>query len=176
MTKADTDLVAFLVIIIFLSSLWSHKTGLIQVEHFAGIIIGVVAISAFIVAIFRLVKRIRSKREFPPLEIATMDGVEFEHYVAQILKKRGFSNVRLTEEYDYGIDIIAQKDGITWGIQVKRYSGLVGANAVRQVVAALKIYNCDKAMVITNSTFSHTALKLADANDCVMIDGLKLLI
>ena len=102
--------------------------------------------------------------------IDTMEGLDFEKYVASILKKQGYSNIRLTEQFDYGVDIIATKDGIRWGIQVKRYSGLVKAEAVRQVVTGLRVYGCDRAMVITNSFFSRVAVQLADSNDCVLID------
>lgn len=99
-----------------------------------------------------------------------MDGVEFESYIAGVLKKQGYTNIKLTEKYDYGVDIIAVKDGIRWGIQVKRYSGLVKADAVRQVVTGLRIYDCDRAMVITNSVFSRVAVQLANSNECVLID------
>jgi HJR/Mrr/RecB family endonuclease len=101
--------------------------------------------------------------------IDKMTGLEFEHCVAGLLKNQGYTNVRLTEEYDYGIDIIAIKDGIRWGIQVKRYSGLVKADAVRQVVTALKIYKCDRSMVITNNHFSKVATTLAGSNNCVLV-------
>ena len=57
-----------------------------------------------------------------------------------------------------------------WGIQAKRYSSLVKAAAVRQVVTGLRLYNCDRGMVITNSTFSNVAKRLAEGNDCVLID------
>ena len=69
------------------------------------------------------------------------------------------------------MDIIAVKNGITWGIQTKRYSGLVGIDAVRQSVSALKKYKCDRAMVITNSPagFSRPATELAKSNHCIMI-------
>lgn len=103
-------------------------------------------------------------------DIDTMDGITFEHYVAQLLGDCGYVNVALTEQYDYGVDIIAEKDGIRWGIQVKRYSGLVKAEAVRQVVTALPLYGCDQAMVITNSMFSRVAQHLAEGNNCVLID------
>lgn len=103
-------------------------------------------------------------------DIDSMDGVSFEHYVAQLLIEQGYANVSLTEHYDYGVDIIAEKDGIRWGIQVKRYSGLVKAEAVRQVVTGLRLYGCDRAMVITNSTYSNVARRLAEGNDCVLID------
>jgi restriction system protein len=99
-----------------------------------------------------------------------MTGIEFERYVARLLRSKGYSHIRLTEEYDYGIDIIAIKDGVTWGIQVKRYSGLVKADAVRQVVTALKKYHCDRAMVISNSTYSNVAKVLARSNKCVLVD------
>jgi restriction system protein len=103
-------------------------------------------------------------------DIDTMSGVDFEHYVAQLLIRHGYANVSLTEKYDYGIDIVAEKDGVRWGIQVKRYSGLVKAAAVRQAVTGLRLYSCDRAIVITNSTFSNVAQRLAAGNDCVLID------
>lgn len=98
-----------------------------------------------------------------------MPGLEFELYIADLLKHRGYTNVRLTEKYDLGVDIIAEKNGIRWGIQVKRYSGLVKASAVRQVVTALKFYNCDRTMVVTNSYYSKTAIRLAKYNDCLLV-------
>lgn len=103
-------------------------------------------------------------------DVDTMDGLGFEKYIANTLKKQGYSNVTLTEQYDYGVDIIANKDGVRWGIQVKRYSGLVKAEAVRQVVTGLRVYGCDRAMVITNSVFSRVAVQLADSNECVLVD------
>jgi len=103
-----------------------------------------------------------------------MNGLEFERYVADLLRRHGFSSVTLTERYDLGVDILAQKKGERWGIQVKRYNGLVKAAAVRQVVTALKSYNCTKAMVITNSTYSRVAVRLAQSNNRVLIDRMEL--
>ena len=107
-------------------------------------------------------------------DVDTMDGLTFEHYIAQLLIDLGYTEVSLTEKYDYGVDIIAEKDGIRWGIQTKRYSGLVKAAAVRQVVTGLRLYGCDRAMVITNSSFSNVARQLAVGNDCVLIDRAEL--
>jgi HJR/Mrr/RecB family endonuclease len=99
-----------------------------------------------------------------------MSSLEFEHYVAMLLRSNGYCNVSLTEKYDLGVDIIAEKGGVRWGVQVKHYSGLVKASAVRQVVTGLRLYGCDRAMVVTNSTYSATAQRLAAGNDCVLID------
>ncbi len=120
------------------------------------------------VGIYRFVCRITTNSRLS--DVDTMDGLDFEKYVANILKKRGYSYITLTEQYDYGIDIIATKNGVRWGIQVKRYSGLVKADAVRQVVTGLRVYGCDRAMVITNSIFSRVAVQLADSNECVLVD------
>lgn len=106
--------------------------------------------------------------------VDSMDGIEFEKYVARMLKRQGYSQIRLTEKYDYGVDIVAAKDGVRWGIQAKRYSGLVKAEAVRQVVTGLRVYGCDHAIVIINSVFSRVAVQLADSNECVLVDRKEL--
>ncbi len=114
----------------------------------------------------------QEQRRIRALDIAaidTMDPLEFEVYVAKLLKHQGFTDVRLTEKYDYGVDIIAHKDGSVWGIQVKRYSNMVKAEAVRQVVTALIRYKCDRSMVVTNNIFSRPARELAADNRCILI-------
>jgi restriction system protein len=118
-------------------------------------------------------RRLRAKRIFEAYTIANidaMDGLEFERYLANLLRRRGFTGVRLTERYDLGIDIIARKDGITWGVQAKRYGGLVKAAAIRQAYTALTRYKCDRAMVISNSTYSRPARLLAQDTNSVLID------
>ncbi len=116
-------------------------------------------------------KRVKTKRK-PALPTAdTMDGVAFERVIANLLKNRGFHHIKLTERYDLGIDIIAERGKVRWGIQVKRHKQLIGMAAVSQVVAALAHYNCDRAMVITNGRFSASARMLAASNNCLLIDG-----
>lgn len=134
--------------------------------------IGIFYTIRMFVSIYRFIRRITMN--FKLSDVDTMDGLDFEKYVANVLKKQGYSNIALTEQYDYGVDIIATKDGICWEIQVKRHSGLVRAEAVRQVVTGLRVYGCDRAMVITNSFFSRVAIQLADSNDCVLVDRAQL--
>lgn len=115
----------------------------------------------------------QNQRRIHALDIAaidTMDPLEFEVYVGKLFKHQGFTDILLTEKYDLGVDIVAKKDGFIWGIQVKRYNGLVKAEAVRQVVTALIRYKCNRAMVVTNSTFSRPARELAADNNCILID------
>lgn len=123
------------------------------------------------IALLSIQKRKLKRIARSNIAVDDMTWVEFEYFVADWLRNRGYTDVRLTEHYDLGIDIVAKKDGITWGVQVKHYSGLVGINAVRQVVVALKKYKCDRAMLVTNSSFSRPAIELAESQDCVLIDG-----
>ena len=170
----DNDFHTFIFLIILIGGiLWSNQ----EIVNSAGqlvplVILGISGIyiltqCLWIVARIRRWKRL-SNPEFPSID--KMTGLEFEKYVARMLVNQGYRHVRLTEQYDMGIDIIAEKDGLRYGIQVKRYSGLVKASAVRQVITALKYYQCDKAIVITNSTYSRVAKQLADSNNCVLID------
>lgn len=121
---------------------------------------------------YRFVRRIVTNIKLS--DVDAMDGLDFEKFVSNLLEQQGFTNVSLTEQYDFGVDIIATKDGICWGIQVKRYSGLVKAEAVRQVVTGLRVYGCDRGMVITNSTYSRVAVQLAYSNGCELIDRNRL--
>jgi restriction system protein len=144
-----------------------------RLEHYARLSFLVVIAIAFSITIWKVwLFHIKWKTNHNPTMaiIDTMTGIEFEKYIARLLKIRGYARVRLTEKYDYGIDIIASKDGVVWGIQVKRYNDLVKANAVRQAVTALRKYQCDRAMVVTNSEFSRVAIELARCNDCNLVD------
>ena len=155
-----SPMLIFLMIVLTVTY-WQHA-------QYALALIAIFYIVRLIARIYLFVRRIITNLRLS--DIDTMDGLAFEKYVANLLEQQGYSNISLTEQYDYGVDIIATRDGICWGIQVKRYSGLVKAEAVRQVVTGLRVYGCDRAMVITNSVFSRVAVQLADSNDCVLVD------
>jgi restriction system protein len=128
-----------------------------------------------LIDIFMTARYDKERRRISKLKQSTnlidaMSWKEFEIYVAKWLKSQGYSNIELTEQYDLGVDIIAEKDGVRWGVQVKHYTTMVKIEAVRQVVVALKLYKCDKAMVVTNSFFSRPAKKLAASQDCVLVE------
>ena len=91
-----------------------------------------------------------------------MDGYEYEQKCADLLKVKGFSNITVTPgSGDQGIDIIAHKSGAKYGVQCKYYTGTVGNKAVQEAYAGAAYYGCARAMVITNSTLSKAAIKLA---------------
>lgn len=103
-------------------------------------------------------------------DVDHMTGVDFERYVGKLLRSQGYQ-VRFTPtSSDYGIDILARNEHGTYGVQVKRYAGLVGRAAVSDAVAGQAHYHCTKAMVVTNSYFTPNAKVLARANSCALVD------
>ena len=82
-----------------------------------------------------------------------------------MLKNRGFKNIQVTQKSgDYGVDITAYSHHHKYAIQCKYYTSPVGISAVQQVYSGRKKYNCDRAAVLTNSTFTPAAKDLAKSN------------
>ena len=78
------------------------------------------------------------------------------------MKQRGFRDVTVTKSSgDQGIDVIAYNENVKYGIQCKYYSYPVGNQAVQQAYAGAKFYDCNIAVVMTNSTFTEPAKELA---------------
>lgn len=89
-------------------------------------------------------------------------GYAFEYAVAKRLRWYGYHNIKVTPSCgDFGADIIANKGFTRYAIQCKFYSGAVGIKAVQEALSGKAYYDCDKAMVITNSTFTPAAIELA---------------
>ena len=102
------------------------------------------------------------KRRNRPEDIDLMEGHEFEYYCAELLKKCGFLEVEVTRgSGDYGIDILAEKDGITYAIQCKCYSAPVGVKAVQEAYAGRDYYDRMVGAVLTNQYFTRPAMEAA---------------
>lgn len=103
-------------------------------------------------------------------DIDNLDGLEFENISAIILNKLGY-NVSITKASgDFGADIIAKKDGISYAIQCKRFSTEVNLKAVQEVHSAKAFYNCDYGVVLTNNHFNKSAKELALKTNTLLWD------
>lgn len=129
-------------------------------------LLGIIGIVAVILIILFVLQRRAAKRaeeiELGMEDVDGMDGHKFEHFVASVLSKNGFSNVKVTKASgDYGVDITATKDKLRWAFQCKCYQSTLGLKPVQEVYAGAKKYNASKAVVVTNSHFSKNAKTLA---------------
>lgn len=111
----------------------------------------------------------RSHRVF---SFEDMEGYEFEYFCADLLKEHGFCEVEVTKgSGDYGIDILAQKDGVTYAIQCKRYMAPVGVKAVQEAYAGRDYYDRMVGAVMTNQYFTTPAVEAAKKLKILLWDG-----
>lgn len=131
-------------------------------------ILGVICILILIV-VFSVVFR---KRRVPVDSFEDMEGHEFEYYCAGLLEQRGFVEVEVTKgSGDYGIDILAEKEGVTYAIQCKRYTAPVGVKAVQEAYAGRDYYDRMVGVVMTNQYFTTPAVEAAKKLKILLWDG-----
>ena len=127
----------------------------------SAIIIGIILlILIFLISVFAITRKYRRKYDIRSLD--EIEGHEFEYYCAELLKKRGFEEVSVTKgSGDYGIDILAEKDGVTYAIQCKAYTTPVGVKAIQEACAGREFYDRMVGAVLTNQYFTKPAVEAA---------------
>lgn len=114
-------------------------------------------------------------RKYTLSEIDHMEGHTFEYFCAELLKANRYEKVEVTPgSGDQGIDVIARKDGIKYGIQCKCYSSDIGNKAVQEAYSGKEFYNCHIGAVLTNRSFTAAATELAKKNRILLWDRQKL--
>lgn len=109
------------------------------------------------------------------IDSLSTSGVYFENVACVLLKANGFQNVRTTKtSNDYGVDILAEKDGVSYAIQCKCYSSAIGNKAIQEIVTGKMFYKCMVAIVFTNSTFTKNAIETAKETQVILWDRTKL--
>ena len=133
---------------------------------FIYLIIGAVSV-AIIVVIAHIIRKLRMR----PLPMDEMEGHDFEYYCADILKAHGFIDVEVTKgSGDFGADILAEKDGVTYAVQCKCYDKPIGVKAVQEVYAGRDFYDRMVGVVMTNQYFTQPAVELAQKLNIMLWD------
>lgn len=124
------------------------------------IIILIILALLFLLLVFAITRKYRKKYDIHSLD--EIEGHEFEYYCAELLKKRGFIDVSVTKgSGDYGVDVLAEKDGVTYAIQCKAYTTPVGVKAVQEAYAGREFYDRMVGAVLTNQYFTKPAVEAA---------------
>lgn len=101
-----------------------------------------------------------------------MEGSDFEKYCADLLIAMGYEEVELTPaSHDFGVDIFADKDGISYAFQCKCYADPVGIKAIQEVYAGKDYYGSMVGVVITNQEFTKPAKEFAEKLNILLWDG-----
>ncbi|MBQ8823011.1 MAG: restriction endonuclease [Lachnospiraceae bacterium] len=122
----------------------------------------IIVIAVFILILLVAVLFLHKAKKRYPADIDLMEGRDFERFCAELLRRRGFLEVEVTKgSGDYGIDILAEKDGVTYAIQCKCYATPVGVSAIQEAYAGRDYYDRMVGAVMTNQYFTSPAVDAA---------------
>lgn len=94
-------------------------------------------------------------------EIDRMTGEQFEQKLAVLFRQQGY-HVETTPKFgDSGADLILSRKGERVIVEADCWKNAVGVKAVQGAVGAVPHYDGQRAMVVTNSTFTVQATNLA---------------
>ena len=119
-------------------------------------------ILSLIIVVVLITIYIKRKRSILPEDFDALEGHEFEYFCAELLRKKGFVDVEVTKgSGDYGADILAEKDGVTYAIQCKCYTAPIGVKAIQEAYAGRDYYDRMVGAVLTNQYFTTPAVEAA---------------
>lgn len=102
---------------------------------------------------------------------------KFEEYISHLYSKLGYSTTINGGSYDGGVDVVAEKDGIKFLIQCKRYNkNTISVHDIRDFYGAMAhdLVN-GKGIFVTTNIFSKEAERFAEGKPIELIDGFKLI-
>lgn len=121
------------------------------------------ACAAFLAA--KLIGMLRRRKRiygFTEKTLDAMDGHTFEFFCQELLQRNGYRNVTVTAgSGDHGVDILAEKEGVSYAIQCKHYRYKVGNKAVQEVYTGKDLYQAKQAAVLATCDFSPQAIEEA---------------
>ena len=103
-------------------------------------------------------------------DIDSISGYDFERILKSLFQKMGYQVIHTTLSNDQGADLIVEKFGVKTVVQAKNWQNNVTNSGIQEIVAAIKHYNAQRAMVISSSGFTQSARELAQSNNVVLWD------
>ncbi len=100
-----------------------------------------------------------------------MEGIEFEQFIADFLRKQGYTVETTKGSGDQGVDLLLSTDNRRIAVQLKRHTRPVTNKAVQEVLTGRVLYKADEACVITTSSFTRGAVEAARGTGVRLIDG-----
>lgn len=137
-------------------------SGNLNANEKMAVLMGIIVLIVLMVIIITVIIIKIRKRRMPEDEFQDMEGHEFEYFCADLLRQKGFIEVEVTKgSGDYGIDILAEKEGVTYAVQCKCYTSPVGVKAIQEAYAGRDYYDRMVGAVMTNQYFTSPAVEAA---------------
>lgn len=97
---------------------------------------------------------------------------EFEYFIAELFKKKGYDAYVTDGSGDFGVDVIAEKNGERLAIQVKRYkeSNKIGSPTIRKTLGSRYKADADKTLIVTTSYYTQPAFEQAEDAPIILWD------
>jgi restriction system protein len=103
---------------------------------------------------------------------------EFEHLVRQLFAAMGAEAWTTIPSKDGGVDAVATSKNLFFGgvclIQAKRYTGLVGLEAVHALTGVMADHNAHRGVLVTTSWFGRASEQFANRNRITLVNGAEL--
>lgn len=105
-------------------------------------------------------------------ELYTLSPTEFEQYVGQLFRHKGYRVKWRGRRGDHGVDLeLIQPGGKKAIVQCKRYQHLVGPEIVRELYGTLIHEQAAHAFLVTTADISTAARQWARGKPMTLIDG-----
>lgn len=102
----------------------------------------------------------------------TLSPQQFEHYVADLFRAKGYTVVVRGRSGDMGVDLeVTAGPGKHAVVQCKRYQNTVGAKTVRELYGTLRHERAAHAFLVTSAEISAAAREWARNKPLTLIDG-----
>ena len=101
--------------------------------------------------------------------LPSLDGLRHSRWKS-MLRGHGYGVEFTRATGDFGVDLIATRDGVRTAVQCKRQARAVNGSAIQQVVGGAPVHGCTKTMVVCNHRYTRAAELLAAVHDCLLVD------
>lgn len=104
--------------------------------------------------------------------IRDLSWQDFERYVGEAYRRKGYTVEETGPGADGGIDLIARKNGETVLVQCKHWRARrVGVRVARELFGLVKAQGAANGVLVTSGTFTPEALEFAKQTHLDLVDG-----
>jgi len=105
-------------------------------------------------------------------QIMALEPGEFEVWVGMLFQLMGYAVYNTVDAADHGIDLVVVNEKTPRGlVQCKRYRGVVGEPAVRDLYGVIMHENAERGWLVTTGSFSRQAWAWAAGKQIELWDG-----
>lgn len=108
-------------------------------------------------------------------QIRDLTWRQFEFYIGQAFREKGYFVAETPEGPDGGVDLVLRKDGEKTFVQCKHWKlQSVGVERVRELLGSVVAGGADHGVLVATGNFTSSAISFAQQNGIILINGNEL--